>query len=227
MVDAAGQQTSDCVVDRPRERLRRCGPEALKDHELVAILLGTGYRGNSVIDVARSIVASHPKEELMTMSLHRLAKLKGVGHAKACMFVAAFELTRRGLEKGIGILPVISRPTDVVPSLSDIKDQRKEYFVCLFLNARNQVIHKEVVSIGSLCASIVHPREVFHAAVHHSAASVILAHNHPSGDVSPSKADIELTRRLVDAGGILGIDVLDHLIVAESDFVSFKERGLL
>ena len=137
MAGTESQQTIDGVVDMPRERLRRCGPEALKDHELVAILLGTGYRGNSVIDVARSIVAVHPKEELMTMSLHTLATLKGVGRAKACILVAAFELTRRGLKKGIGILPVISRPIDVVPSLSDIKDQRKEHFVCLFLNARN------------------------------------------------------------------------------------------
>ena len=163
----------------------------------------------------------------MTMPLHTLAALKGIGRAKACVFVAAFELTRRGLSKGIGVLPVISRPLDVVPALADIVGQRKEFFVCLFLNARNQVIHKEVVSIGSLCASIVHPREVFRAAVQHSAASVILAHNHPSGDASPSKADIDLTQRLVDAGRIMGIDVLDHIVVAESDFVSFKERGWL
>ena len=214
-------------TEMPRERLRRCGPEALKDHELVAILLGTGYRGNGVTEVARSIVTAHPKEELMAMSLKALAAIKGIGQAKACVFVAAFELTRRGLEKGIGILPVISRPTDLLPALAEIKDQRREHFVCLYLNARNQVIYREVVSIGSLCASIVHPREVFLAAVQHSAASVILAHNHPSGDVSPSKADIDLTQRLVDAGRIMGIDVLDHIVVAHNDFISFKERGLL
>ena len=227
MVEEKSGGSIEATVDMPGERLRRCGPEALTDHELVAILLGTGCRGNSVVDVARSIVAAHPKEELMTMSLLSLAALKGVERVKACVFVAAFELTRRGLRKGIGILPVVSRPTDVVPSLSDIKDQRKDYFVFLFLNARNQIIHKEILSIGSLSASIVHPREVFHAAVNHSAARVILAHNHPSGDVSPSKADIELARRLVDADNILGIDVLDHIIIAQSDFVSLKERNLL
>ena len=215
------------ITDMPRERLHRCGPEALRDHELLAILLGTGYRGSNVIEVAQAIVTAHPKEELMIMSLQALADLKGIGKAKACTLVAAFELTRRGLNRGMGILPVISRPAHALPSLSDIKDQRKEHFVCLYLNARNQVIHKEVVSIGSLCASIVHPREVFRAAVQHSAASVIMAHNHPSGDVSPSKDDIDLTRRLVDAGRIMGIDVLDHIVIAADDFVSFKERGLL
>lgn len=215
------------IADMPRERLHRCGPEALKDHELLAILLGTGYRGADVLAVARAIITAHPKEELMGMSLHALAGLKGIGKAKASTLIAAFELTRRGLDRGLGILPVISRPAHALPSLADIKDRRKEHFVCLYLNARNQVIHKEVVSIGSLCASIVHPREVFHAAVQHSAASVILAHNHPSGDVSPSKDDIDLTRRLVDAGRIMGIDVLDHIVIATRDFVSFKERGLL
>lgn len=111
--------------------------------------------------------------------------------------------------------------------LSDIKDQQREHFLCLYLNARNQVIHKEVVSIGSLSSSIVHPREVFQPAVSHAAASVVLAHNHPSGDVSPSQDDIDLTRRLLQAGEIMGIDVLDHLIIGADDFLSLKERGLL
>ena len=214
------------VVDLPRERLARHGAEALKDHELLAIVLRTGYRGQNALEVAQAILAAHPKEELLGMGLEALARLKGVGRAKAGVLVAAMELARRGLQQGMGVLPVISCPAEVVPLLAEIKDQHKEHFLCLYLNARNQVVHKEVVSIGSLSASIVHPREVFQVALHHAVASIILAHNHPSGDVSPSKDDIELTRRLVKAGQIMGIEVLDHLIVAKQDFLSFKERGL-
>ena len=123
--------------------------------------------------------------------------------------------------------PIVSCPADTLPLLTELKDQRREHFLCLYLNARNQVVHKELISIGSLSASIVHPREVFQVAVTRAAASIILAHNHPSGDVTPSKEDIELTRRMVEAGGIMGIDILDHIILSESDFLSLKERGLM
>ena len=214
-------------ADLPRERLDRCGAEALKDYELLAIILGTGYRGCGVLEVARAVLEAHPKEDLMTMDARQLSRLKGLGNAKASILVASFELARRALDKGLGVLPVISSPAEIVPMLADIKDQRKEYFVCLYLNARNQVIHREVVSIGSLSASIVHPREVFQAGVANSAASVILAHNHPSGDVSPSKDDIDLTLRLVKAGQIMGIEVLDHIIMAANDFLSLRERGVM
>jgi len=141
--------------------------------------------------------------------------------------VAAFELARRGLQKGLGVQPVICSPTDVLPLLADIKDQRREHFLCLYLNASNQVIHREIVSIGSLSSAILHPREVFQPAVLQSAASVVLAHNHPSGDVSPSHDDIILTRRLVQAGKIMGIDVLDHMIIGANDFLSLQEPCLL
>ncbi len=214
-------------IDLPRERLARHGVEALKDFELLAIVLGTGYRGRNVLEVAQAILKDHPKEELMEMGLERLSHLKGLGKAKASVLVAAFELTRRGLQQGMGVLPTISTPAEAVALLTEIKDQRKEYFLCLYLNARNQVIHKEVISIGSLSASIVHPREVFQVAVHHSAAGIILAHNHPSGDVSPSKDDIELSGRLVKAGEIMGIEVLDHIIISTVEFLSLKERGLM
>jgi len=125
------------------------------------------------------------------------------------------------------VLPAISNPADAIPMISEIKDERKEHFICLYLNARNQIIRKETVSIGILSASIVHPREVFLVAITHSAASIILAHNHPSGDVSPSQDDIDLTHRLVRAGEIMGIEILDHIIVASTDFVSLKSRGVI
>ncbi len=219
--------TGVAPIDLPRERLMKYGVEALKDHELLAIMLGTGYRGQNVLEVAQAILKTHPREDLMQMSLDQLSHLKGLGKVKASTLVAAFELARRGLQQGLGVLPAISCPAETVALLAEIKDQRKEYFLCLYLNGRNQVIHKEVISIGSLSASIVHPREVFQVAVHHSAASIILAHNHPSGDVSPSKDDIELTGRLVKAGEIMGIEVLDHIIIGTGDFLSLKERGLM
>lgn len=216
-----------CAAEMPRERLARHGPEALRDHELLAVVLGTGYRGRNVLDLARDLLAAHPREDLVGLGVDDLGNLRGIGSAKAGVLVAAFELARRALEKGASARPVISGPTDAMPFLADIRDQRREFFVCLYLNARNQVIHKEVVSIGSLSASIVHPREVFQAAVQSAAASVVLAHNHPSGDVTPSKDDLDLTRRLVQAGEIMGIEILDHVIVGPVDFISLKERGLL
>lgn len=213
--------------DLPRERLSRNGVQGLRDDELLAIVLGTGYRGHGVVEVARQILEVHPKEELVTMAPEALRSLRGVGRVKAGLLVAAFELARRGLQKGLGVRPVVSCPADVVPLLSDIRDQRKEHFVCLYLNARNQVIHQEVISIGSLSASIVHPREVFQVAITRTAAGIILAHNHPSGDATPSREDIDLTSRLVEAGRIMGIDILDHIILSDIDFLSLKEHGLM
>lgn len=213
-------------VDMPREKLERLGPEALRNEELLAILLRTGYEGKNVLEVAGTILRKHSPEKLLEMDLESLTRIKGIGRAKAAGLVAAFELSRRALNQGIGIAPSISRPVDVVSMVADIKDRRKEYFVAVFLNARNQVICRETVSVGSLNASLVHPREVFFPAVGSSAASVILAHNHPSGDVTPSKEDIELTRRMAQAGEIMGIEVLDHIIVGPERFLSMKEANL-
>ncbi|NKB68043.1 MAG: DNA repair protein RadC [Candidatus Latescibacteria bacterium] len=219
--------TAVAAVELPRERLIRYGAEALRDYELLAIVLGTGYRGRHVLGVARDILADSPKERLLGLGIEQLSRLAGVGQAKACTLVAAFELARRALQQGLGLAPVIASPAEAVPLLAEIKDQRKEHFLCLYLNARHQLIHKEVISIGSLSASIVHPREVFQVAVQHSAASIILAHNHPSGDVSPSQDDIDMSRRLVQAGQIMGIDVLDHIIIGAQDYLSLKEGDLM
>ncbi len=213
-------------VDMPREKLERLGPEALRDEELLAILLRTGYEGRNVLEISRGIIKRYPVNKLVEMDLKNLTTIKGIGQAKAAGLVAGFELAKRGLNQGIGIEPTITSPVDVLGFLTDIKDRRKEYFVALFLNARNQVICREDVSVGSLNASLVHPREVFAPAVGSSAASVILAHNHPSGDVTPSREDIELTRRMVQAGEIMGIEVLDHLIVGSERFLSMKEANV-
>lgn len=213
--------------DLPRERLLRRGVQGLRDDELLAVVLGTGYRGHGVTEVARRILQTHSKEELVHMPPEALRRLRGVGRVKAGLLVAAFELARRGLQKGLGVQPIVSCPADAVPLLAEIRDERKEHFLCLYLNARNQLMHKEVISIGSLSASIVHPREVFQPAISRTAASIILAHNHPSGNAAPSREDIDLTSRLVDAGRILGIDILDHIILCDSDFLSLKEQALM
>jgi len=207
------------ATEDPHQRLVQHGPEALHNGELLAVLLGLK------IEVATRLLQKQTLAELISRSLGELTP--PLTPRQARHLVAALELARRGLQKGLGVLPVISCPAETVPLLADIRDQRKEFFLCLYLNARNQLIHKEVVSIGSLSASIVHPREVFQAAVHHSAASIILAHNHPSGEVSPSKDDIELTGRLLKAGEIMGIEVLDHIIIGAADFLSLRERRFM
>ena len=203
----------------PNDQLEKLGPQAVKDVALLGYALGNAER-------AEAILAEYPKESLVDMDLEQVCRL-GVSRPRAKTLIAAFEFTRRSLHKGLGVRPVISAPGDALSYVMDIKDQQREHFKTLFLNARNQIVHAELTSIGSLSSAIVHPREVFQWAVQYHAASVILAHNHPSGDVSPSQDDINLTRRLVQAGEILGIDVLDHLIVGADDFLSLKERGLI
>jgi DNA repair protein RadC len=213
-------------VDLPREKLERLGAEALRDEELLAVLLRTGYEGCNVLDISQNVLKKHPIADLMNLAFDQLTQIKGIGRAKAAGLVAGFELAKRGLKQGMGIAASITCPADGAVMLADIKDRRKEHFIALFLNARNQVICREEVSVGSLNASLVHPREVFAPAVGSAAASVILAHNHPSGDVTPSREDIELTRRMVQAGDIMGIEVLDHLIIGGERFLSMKEANL-
>lgn len=224
---ACGSAVRFLTDELPRERLLRHGCEALRDQELLAVLLGTGCRGNSVQSLAHSILSAHPREQLAGLGLEQLCGIKGLGRAKACTLVAALELGRRVLRRELGTRPLLSTPADALPLLADIRDQQREHFLCLHLNARNQLIQKEVVSVGSLSASIVHPREVFRSAVAAAAASIILAHNHPSGDATPSHDDLELSRRLQRAGELMGIEVLDHIIISAVDYVSLKERGVL
>jgi DNA repair protein RadC len=203
----------------PQKKLDLYGVESLRDGELLMLCLGISQ------DKAGSILERYSLSELASLPFPQLQKTLGKAHARE--LACGLELAKRVLHKGLGIQPVIACPGDTIPYLSSIKDQKKEHFACLYLNARNQVIHQEIVSVGSLSASIVHPREVFLVAVQHSAAAVLLSHNHPSSDVSPSQDDIELTRRLMKAGEIMGIEILDHIIISSHDFLSLKERGLM
>lgn len=213
--------------DLPREKIGRLGSAGLSNEELLALLLRTGYRGRSVFKMAQAILSEYPVAALSQLTVAELRRIKGLGSSKAGIISACFELGRRVTGQGIGVLPVISRPQDAVSHCSDILDKKKETLLGFYLNGRNQVLLREVLSIGSLDASIVHPREVFEPAVAHHAAAVILVHNHPSGDCEPSAADIEVTRRLGQASAIVGITLLDHIIVSRENFVSLKERGVI
>ncbi len=212
-------------IDRPREKLEKYGPEKLSSSELLAILLRTGSKGINVVELARKILGKFSGNGLANANFKDLKNTFGLGKTKSCEIIACFELSRRLLKNKQSAL--LLSPQDVWNELKDIRDNKKEHFVIFFLDARNQEIKREIISIGSLNANLVHPREVFEPAVRHLAAQIIVAHNHPSGDAEPSEDDLAITKRLVEAGKIMGIDVLDHIIVTESRFLSFKEQGLI
>jgi DNA repair protein RadC len=213
---------------RPRERLLSEGPEALSSAELLGILFGIGSRHRTAVELASEVISdSGDLFGLHNVSVHDLVKIHGVGEAKACIILAAVEFGKRlGRVRNPG-RPVISSPADVDGLLRGrIANRDRENFVAVLLNTKNEVLEISTISIGTLSNSLVHPREVFKPAVRASAASVVLAHNHPSGKVEPSREDREITGRLVDAAEILGIEVLDHVIVGDGYF-SMKERGML
>ncbi|MGG3738507.1 DNA repair protein RadC [Aeribacillus pallidus] len=215
--------------DRPRERFIQNGPQSVSNQELLAILLGTGTKEESVLQLAnRLLVYFEGLRMLKDTSLEELMAVKGIGKAKAVQLLASVELGRRIHNLTFEDRYVIRSPEDGAKYvMEELRFLSQEHFVCLYLNTKNQVMHKQTVFIGSLNASIVHPREVFKEALRRSAASLICVHNHPSGDPTPSREDIEVTRRLVECGRMLGIEVLDHLIIGEKKYVSLKEKGYL
>jgi len=209
----------------PREKLIERGVKNLKDSELLAILLRTGRKGKTVLEVSREILKKYPLEKLLKLKHQELSKIKGLGSAKACEIIASFELAKRAMGVEDGILPKINSAKDAVAQLQELRKMKKEYFVALYLNARNELVCKETVSIGILNASLIHPREVFKPAIDKLAVSIIIAHNHPSGEKNPSDDDLKVTKRLKEAGKILGVEVLDHLIITNNSFFSLKEEG--
>ena len=213
---------------RPRERLLEAGPSALSDGELLGLLFGIGSREKTAVELAGEVISeAGGLHGLYNVSVHELMRANGIGEAKACIILAAVELGRRiGQVRNPG-RPVISSPADVERLVRGrIANLDRENFVVVLLNTKNEVIETPTVSIGTLGASLVHPREVFKPAIRASAASVILAHNHPSGKVEPSREDREVTRRLGQAAGVLGIEMLDHVIVGDG-YYSMKEHGML
>ncbi|MCM3129934.1 DNA repair protein RadC [Paenibacillus provencensis] len=214
---------------RPRERMMELGAGALSHTELLAILLRTGTKQESAIHIAQRILnEAGSLRNLVDMSVDELCQLKGIGPAKAIQLKAGIELGQRVMQTRLAERPVIRSPRDAADLLMEqLRYLQKEHFVCLFLNTKNHVISQETLSMGNLNASIVHPREVFRAAMKCSSASIVCAHNHPSGDPAPSPEDIQLTRRLVKAGEIVGIDVLDHIVIGDGKYASLKEQGFI
>jgi DNA repair protein RadC len=213
--------------ERPRERLISDGPESLANHELLAILLRTGTKDESVLQLANRLLNHFEGLRLLKdATIEEITSIKGIGTAKAVQILAAIELGRRISRLQYDERYVIRSPEDGAKYvMEDMRFLSQEHFVCLYLNTKNQVIHRKTVFIGSLNASIVHPREVFKEAIKRSAASIICAHNHPSGDPTPSREDIEVTKRLVECGRMIGIELLDHLIIGDRKFISLKEKG--
>lgn len=215
------------VEERPRERFIQEGAKALSNQELLALLLRTGTRNESVLQLSNRLLTQFEGLRLLTdASLDEMMMLKGIGEAKAIQILAAVELGRRISNLCFDERYVIRSPEDCANyCMNDMRFLTQEHFVCLYLNTKNQILHKQTIFIGSLNASIVHPREVFKEAFRRSAASIICVHNHPSGDPTPSREDIEVTKRLSECGKIIGIDLLDHIIIGEKKYVSLKEKG--
>jgi DNA repair protein RadC len=214
--------------ERPRERLKKFGIEALSTQELLALILKTGVSGESVMVTASRLMSKFGTiKGISEASLEELADIKGIGPAKASQIKASFELARRK-DDCTDEKITIKSSADVVKAVKPrLKDKKKEHFLVLSLDSRNHIININDISIGTLNASLVHPREVFKEAIQSLAASVILVHNHPSGEAGPSDGDLQITKRLVEAGKIMSIEVLDHIIIAGDNSFSFKGKGLI
>ncbi|MFF2755055.1 DNA repair protein RadC [Psychrobacillus sp. NPDC058041] len=217
------------LADRPRERLVRQGAESLSNQELIAILLRTGTKQESVLHLANRVLSFFEQiQELKNATIEEIMSVKGIGEAKAVQLLAAVELGRRLSQQQTDNKFTIRSPQDAATYLMpDMTFLKQEHFVALFLNVKNQILHKQTIFIGSLNASIVHPREIFREAVKRSAASIICAHNHPSGNPAPSPEDIDVTKRLYEAGQLMGIELLDHVIIGDHQFISLKEKGYM
>lgn len=214
--------------ERPRERLQKHGAEALSSQELIALILGRGIKGESVLVTAQRLLSAFGNvENISQASIEELSAIKGVGLAKAAQLKASFELAKRKEDHDERQIPVKSHRDVIKLVRQRLKDKKKEHFLILCLDTRNNLIKISAVSTGTLDANLVHPREVFKEAIQSLASSIILVHNHPSGSPEPSEADIDITKRIVETGKIVGIDVLDHIIVTENKSFSFKEKGLL
>jgi DNA repair protein RadC len=217
-------------ADRPRERLSTHPPSALTARELLAVLLGSGAAGRTAIDLAAEVLVRYggSLRRLGTADPRELATAPGIGPARACAVVAAFELGRRATAEPARRSARIRGPRDVFLRLGPmLRDRRQEEFWAVYLDTQNRILSERRITIGLLNSSLVHPREVFAPAIALSAASCILAHNHPSGDPDPSHEDLEVTQQLVESGRLLGIPVRDHIVLGDGSFVSLLERGLL
>jgi len=209
--------------NRPREKLKERGASALTDEELVAAILGRGVEGQDLGTISRN-VAKLIRKHRENLTVEHLTAVRGMGLAKAAQILSAFELARRYLIKDT---VKVTGAQDVMPLLADIADKKQEHFVCISLNGAHEVIEKRIVTIGLVDRSPVHPREVYADVISDRAAAVIFAHNHPSGDLKPSNSDLKIHEQLTEAGKILGLRILDHIIVTKKGYFSFQEAGLI
>ena len=218
------------IDDRPREKLLLRGSQNLSDAELVAILLRTGKKGKSVLEISRELISNEGNlAKLATRTVDSLQKVSGIGKDKAATLEAAFELSRRILSQAKWFSnQKVTSPQEIAEIfIPMLRDDTKERFIVVCLNSSNKIIKHETISIGNLNSSVVHPREIFKVAIDCSSASIILIHNHPSGNPEPSNEDIRITKKVVESGKILDIPVFDHLIVAGDTFTSFVEKKLI
>ncbi len=215
--------------ERPRERLLKYGASQLSNQELIAILIGSGTKHESVMDVANRLLIHFEGLKLLEeATIEEMTAIKGIGVAKGVTLLAAIELGRRIRQYVPEDRYIIRSPKDGANFVMEsMRHLNQEHLIVLFLDTKNRIIHKQTIFIGSLNASIVHPREIFREAVKRSAASIICVHDHPSGDPTPSQEDIQVTKRLVEAGKIMGIELLDHIIIGNQKYVSLKEKGYI
>ncbi len=215
--------------ERPREKMLKQGSEYLSNAELLAILLRTGSQKQSAFTLAQKIIKEIKSlSNLHQMEIEQLMQIKGIGLAKAVQIKAALELGKRVAQASGDDKYTIKSPQDAANyMMEEMRYLAQEHFYALLLNVKNQVLSKELISVGSINSSIVHPREVFKQAIIKNASSLIVLHNHPSGDPTPSREDIEVTKRLSETGKIIGIEILDHIVIGDLRFVSLKEKGLI
>ena len=214
------------LENRPRERLQQYGAGVLSPAELMAIILKSGTKKENVLDLAQRLLSKYKMEQLSTCTIRELDQEYGIGIAKACQIVALFELYRR-LPRKKNELPLIRSAQDVaemyIPLLQHLTQEQCR---ALYLDTKNKIIADEIITIGILNASLIHPREVFSGALRHHAHALIIIHNHPSGDPSPSEEDVEITERLAETGVIMGIPLLDHVILGHTSWWSWKEQNI-
>lgn len=210
-------------VDRPREKMEKKGEKTLSDFELMQVLVGSGVSGADVGQISKKVLKKI-QDNFENISLESLMSIKGMSLAKSAKIISAIELSKRFLTKE---KHTIKRAEDVLTLVYEIRDKKQEYFICITLDGAGRLINKRTITIGTLNATLVHPREVFADAIVDRAAGVIFVHNHPSGNTEPSQDDIEITDQLIKSGKILGIEIVDHVIVAKNKFSSFKNMGLL
>ncbi|GAB4218627.1 MAG: DNA repair protein RadC [Candidatus Microgenomates bacterium] len=219
--------------EKPRERLLKFGPEALSNSELLAIIFGRGVKGESVLDISYKLVGYFKSlSDLSEASVKELKRFKGLGMAKICQLKACFEIGRRVnfsfKSKRRKIKRSFVSPQDIFEQVREkITNYHKEHFLVVCLDNRNEVIAVEIVSVGTLNKSLIHPRETFEVAIKNHSAQIIICHNHPSGELIPSEDDLIVTKRLVEAGKLLGIEVIDHLIISKTSFFSFAKEKII